>query len=170
MKLPHLGLVCALIACFAACGPAANTNQTSTISNTQTPPINANTPSIAPTTVPLANTNSSAANSNVAVASAEDFSASQALYTQHCTACHGAGGVGQNMGSMKIPSLKSASALALSDAEINNYITNGALDKGMPAFKGKLTKAQIETMVRYIRTEIQGQTAKSSAAASKTAG
>lgn len=161
MKLPHLSLVCALVACFANCGPAANTNQTATISNTSTPPVNANTPPLVATTAPPAN-------ANVAVAAAEDFTASRALYTQHCTACHGAGGVGQNMGSMKIPSLKAPAAVELTDAAINNYITNGALDKGMPAFKGKLTKTQIEDMVRYIRVEIQGQTAK--AGAPKTAG
>lgn len=170
MKLSHLSLACTLATSFAACSAASNTNQTAAVVNT--PPsssVNSNAAPIAspvPAEAPV-NTNQ-AANANVALASAEDFTASRALYAKQCAACHGAGGEGQNMGSMNIPSLKSAATMSDTDAELNNYITNGALDKGMPAFKGKLTKAQIETMVRYIRTEIQDKGAKG-AAAPKTA-
>ncbi len=161
MKRLHLGFVCALSIIFTGCSATSNSNQTSLVTNTQ--PSSAVNSNVAPVAAP-ANTNSAAAadNANVALASAEDFTTTRALYAQHCTACHGAGGEGQNMGSMKIPSLKSTATVAHTDAELNNFITNGEIDEGMPAFKGKLSKSQIETMVRYIRTEIQGKGAKGS--------
>ncbi len=46
--------------------------------------------------------------------------------------------------------LNGAEVQAMSDADLNAAITNG---KGkMPAYKGKLTDAQISGLVKYIRT------------------
>ena len=42
-----------------------------------------------------------------------------------------------------------------SDEKISGYIVNGVVDEGMPAFKDKLTEAQIREIVAFVRTDIQ---------------
>ncbi len=69
-----------------------------------------------------------------------------------CAACHGATGTGDTtMGkNLKIRDLGSADVQKQSDADLNGIITKG---KGkMPAYDGKLTKEQIDGLVKYIRT------------------
>jgi len=68
-------------------------------------------------------------------------------YKAKCAMCHGADGTGKApMGS----NLTSADVQKMSDADLIADITNG---KGkMPAYKGKLTDAQIKDLVAYIRT------------------
>jgi cytochrome c6 len=66
--------------------------------------------------------------------------------------CHGADGSGATpMGkSMGLKDLGSPAIQSLSDADLTAAITNG---KGkMPAYKGKLTDAQISDVVSYLRT------------------
>jgi mono/diheme cytochrome c family protein len=65
-----------------------------------------------------------------------------------CAMCHGADGSGK--AAMGTKSLGSADIQKMSDADLNAAITNG---KGkMPAYKGKLTDAQIGDLVKFIRT------------------
>lgn len=69
-----------------------------------------------------------------------------------CAMCHGADGKGQTaMGkTLNIRDLGSADVQGQSDADLTNIITNG---KGkMPKYDGKLTKDQINDVVKYIRT------------------
>jgi len=68
-------------------------------------------------------------------------------YKAKCAMCHGPDGMGKPpMGT----NLTSADAQGMSDADLTAAITNG---KGkMPAYKGKLTDAQISDLVKYIRT------------------
>ena len=69
-----------------------------------------------------------------------------------CAACHGATGAGDTtMGkNLKIRDLGSADVQKQSDADLDTIITKG---KGkMPAYDGKLTKEQIDGLVKYIRT------------------
>lgn len=68
-------------------------------------------------------------------------------YKAKCAMCHGADGMGKApMGS----NLTSADVQKMSDADLTAAITSG---KGkMPAYKGKLTDAQISDLVKYIRT------------------
>jgi len=69
-----------------------------------------------------------------------------------CAACHGGDGKGDTgMGkAMKLRDLGSADVQAQSDADLNNIVTNG---KGkMPKYDGKLSKEQIEDLVKYMRT------------------
>ena len=69
------------------------------------------------------------------------------LYKAKCAACHGADGSKSMMGAKP---LSGAEVQGMSDADLNGAITNG---KGkMPAYKGKLTDAQITELVSYIRT------------------
>jgi mono/diheme cytochrome c family protein len=68
-------------------------------------------------------------------------------YKAKCAMCHGPDGMGKApMGT----NLTSADVQGMSDADLTAAITSG---KGkMPAYKGKLTDAQISDLVKYIRT------------------
>ncbi len=68
------------------------------------------------------------------------------LYSQKCALCHGKDGkgtpTGKKMGSKDLTTLK------LSQEQVVNDIANG---KGkMPAFKGKITDAQIDALAKYV--------------------
>lgn len=68
-------------------------------------------------------------------------------YKAKCAGCHGADGSKSMMGAKP---LNGAEVQKMSDADLNGAITNG---KGkMPAYKGKLTDAQINDLVKYIHT------------------
>src|ERR1700690_4484412 len=65
-----------------------------------------------------------------------------------CAMCHGADGAGKP--AMGTKDLGSADIQKMSDADLTGAITNG---KGkMPAYKGKLTDAQMGDLVKYVRT------------------
>jgi len=73
------------------------------------------------------------------------------LYAAKCKMCHGADGLAATpmAKSMKILSFKDAAEVKLSDAQLIAATTDG---KGkMPAYKGKLTDAQIKDVVATIR-------------------
>lgn len=75
-----------------------------------------------------------------------------AVYKSKCAMCHGADGKGDSpIGkSMKLRDLGSPEVQKQTDAELIAVTTDG---KGkMPAYKGKLTEAQIKEVVSYIRT------------------
>jgi cytochrome c6 len=75
-----------------------------------------------------------------------------ATFKAKCAMCHGATGAGDTvMGkNLKLKDLGSAEVQKQSDAELTTIITDG---KGkMPAYKGKLTEAQITELVSHIRT------------------
>ncbi len=92
-------------------------------------------------------------------ASVDEFAAAKANYAKHCEACHGpeaTGGVVKvDNKQIKVPSLKSDHALKHTDDQITKMITNG--EEAMPAFKDKMTSAEIAEMVRYVRKGIQGK-------------
>ena len=68
-------------------------------------------------------------------------------YKAKCAMCHGADGSKSMMGAKP---LNGADVQKMSDADLTEAITNG---KGkMPAYKGKLTDAQIKDLVSYIKT------------------
>ena len=75
-----------------------------------------------------------------------------AIYKAKCAMCHGPDGAGQTtMGkNMKLRDLRSADVQKQTDAELLKWIADG---KGkMPAYKGKLTPADIDALVAFIRT------------------
>jgi mono/diheme cytochrome c family protein len=82
------------------------------------------------------------------VCSTYTFADAGADYKAKCAMCHGANGEGK--APMKTRDFASADVQKQSDADLNGIITNGK-DK-MPAYKGKLTDAQISDLVKYIRT------------------
>lgn len=76
-----------------------------------------------------------------------DFSATQQLYEQHCTVCHGAqriGGAG--------PALLPESLGRIKKAEASKAISEGRPASQMAAYKDILSPAQIENMVEYLYT------------------
>ena len=75
-----------------------------------------------------------------------------AIYKAKCAMCHGPDGAGQTtMGkNMKLRDLRSAEVQKQTNAELVKWIADG---KGkMPAYKGKLTPADIDALVVFIRT------------------
>lgn len=73
-------------------------------------------------------------------------------YKAKCAMCHGADGLAATPAgkSMKVLSFKAPEMLKASDAQ---FIASTKDGKGkMPAYKGKLTDAQITDLVTYIRT------------------
>ena len=74
------------------------------------------------------------------------------VYKAKCAMCHGADGSGQTpVGkTMKIKDLRSEEVQKQTDIELTKMISGG---KGkMPAFGQKLTTAEIQTVIAYIRT------------------
>ncbi len=60
------------------------------------------------------------------------------LYTDNCAPCHGAKGIG-------------GTAVALTASNANrSVIEKGNIDKGMPAFEGKLTADEITAILGYL--------------------
>ncbi|MGN6186161.1 MAG: c-type cytochrome [Thermoanaerobaculia bacterium] len=85
----------------------------------------------------------------VPVALAEDGAA---IFKAKCAMCHGPNGDGQTtMGkNLKLRDLGSADVQKLSDADLIKITTDG---KGkMPAYKGKLSDADIAAVVKHLRT------------------
>ncbi len=74
------------------------------------------------------------------------------LYGAKCASCHGKDGAGATpMGkNLKLKDLGSADVQKASDADLKTVIDKG---KGkMPAYGGKLTPAQIDELVKHIRS------------------
>ena len=73
-------------------------------------------------------------------------------YKAKCASCHGADGLAATpMGkAMKVLSFKAPEMVKATDAQ---FVTSTKDGKGkMPAYKGKLTDAQIKDVIGYIRT------------------
>lgn len=85
----------------------------------------------------------------VPTALAEDGAA---LFKAKCAMCHGQTGDGQTtMGkNMKLRDLGSADVQKQTDAELTKITTDGK--NKMPAYKGKLSDAEIAAVVKHIRS------------------
>jgi cytochrome c oxidase cbb3-type subunit 3 len=71
-----------------------------------------------------------------------------AIYDKDCAKCHGAKGEG--LKSLETPNFQDPKwQAAHTDKQLNSAIANG--EGVMPAFKGKLTPAQITSLVKHIR-------------------
>jgi len=75
-----------------------------------------------------------------------------ATYKAKCQMCHGATGMADTPAgkSTKARPFNSPDVMKMSDADLINITTNG--HNKMPAYKGKLTEAQIKDVVAYIHT------------------
>lgn len=77
--------------------------------------------------------------------------AGKSTYATKCSICHGPDGhgntpIGKNL---KIKDFHSPEVQGMSDADLKSVITNGK--NKMPSFKGKLTDAQIDQVLAYVR-------------------
>ena len=83
------------------------------------------------------------------VASAEN--PGKGIFTSKCIICHGADGTGKTQigKTLKIPDFHSPEIKKLPDADLKTVITNGK--NKMPPFKEKLTEAQIDQVLSYVR-------------------
>lgn len=91
-------------------------------------------------------------------ASVDEFATARANYTKNCEACHGPEGQGglvkADNKQIKVPSLHAEHAKKHKDEEMVDFITNG--HEEMPAFKTKLSAAEINDLVRFVRKVYQG--------------
>jgi mono/diheme cytochrome c family protein len=114
------------------------------------------------------NTNSTSNANNIAVASpqaeataasTDDLASARKIYSEQCTKCHkedGTGGVTQlEDKKIKAPNFSSERMKKDEDAEWIKVIENGEEEDGMPAYKGKLSDAEIKDLVKFIRREFQ---------------
>jgi cytochrome c6 len=73
------------------------------------------------------------------------------LFKAKCAGCHGGDGSGNTSAgkSLKLRDLGSAEVQKQTDDELTAIIANGK--SPMPAYKGKITDAQIKELVTYLR-------------------
>lgn len=84
------------------------------------------------------------------IASAQGLSGND-VYKTKCAGCHGANGEGKP--AMKIKAMKDYASL--SEAQLTDAIENGKKDSkpAMPGYKGKLTEAQVKSLVAAIKAQ-----------------
>jgi mono/diheme cytochrome c family protein len=95
-----------------------------------------------------------------AAATPDEFVFARANWATDCSGCHGDQGKGglvkiPDGTKLKVPSLLEGHALKHIDEDYVDQIENGG--DGMPKFKDKLTPEEIQTLVKFIRHEIQGR-------------
>ena len=83
----------------------------------------------------------------------------KAIYEQHCVACHGAQGRGDGPEapylSPRPASLISAATSIKSDKELLAVIANGKLRTAMLPWKDRLTEAQQQDVLAYVRSFVR---------------
>ncbi len=86
-------------------------------------------------------------------ASSPTATLTEQTFTRNCAICHGAHGEGKIINNLTVPSLREGRAVADSDAQLMNQITNGG--NGMPPFRLQLSSTEIANLVKYIRGDLQ---------------
>lgn len=89
--------------------------------------------------------------------SVDELALGRKIYMSNCAACHKENGTGGPITiegkTIKPHNLTSDHVKKFDDAKIYKYIYEGVEDEGMPAFKDKLSEADIREVVRFIRVE-----------------
>ena len=89
----------------------------------------------------------------------DELASARDHFQKNCVGCHGEKGEGGRKEvdgkRFKVPSFREGHALEHTDEKFVVQISEG--DDEMPAFKDKLTPAQINDLVRFIRKEFQGK-------------
>src|SRR5207302_9297500 len=87
----------------------------------------------------------------VTVLAAPQDQTGQTLFKGNCATCHSQNGTPTAVGkSLNAPDLGSAPVQSQTKAQLQQIISNG---KGnMPAFKDKLSEAEIDSLVAYVHT------------------
>jgi mono/diheme cytochrome c family protein len=139
MKNLKIFLATGVLAIAAACGNPGPAN------------VNFNTAAL--------NTSTGNGAATPAATPADELVMGRSLYEQNCAGCHKEDGTGGKMTiegkTLNVDDLTSDKIKKFDDAKIAKYIHDGVEDEGMPAFKDKLSEAQIREIVRYVQTGIQ---------------
>ena len=103
-------------------------------------------------------TNNTAQPTPSATATPDAFANARAIYARDCQECHGPEGKGGRVklddgSQLRVPSFREGHALRHPNSEFVKQIMNGG--DGMPAYKDKLSQAEVDQMVSYIRNEFQ---------------
>jgi mono/diheme cytochrome c family protein len=91
-------------------------------------------------------------------APAQDADPTRALFQRNCAVCHGKDGEGQQVGTLRVPALREGRPATDPDERLFAQISDGG--NGMPPFKFSLTDEQIRDLVRFVREDVQGRSAK----------
>ncbi|MBC7929321.1 MAG: cytochrome c [Rubrivivax sp.] len=91
-------------------------------------------------------------------APAQDGDATRTLFQRNCAVCHGKDGEGQQVGTLRVPSLREGRPVTDPDERLFAQISDGG--GGMPPFKFSLTDEQIRELVRFVREDVQRQSQK----------
>ena len=96
---------------------------------------------------------------STAAATPDAFAAARGTFAKNCQRCHGPDGTGgpvklDDGTKIKVPSLRQGHALRHPDSDYVKQITEGG--DGMPAFKDKLKRPEIDELIQFIRHEFQG--------------
>jgi len=90
-------------------------------------------------------------------ATPDEFAFARSAFQKNCVGCHGEDGTGGvktvDGKKMTVPSFHEGHALKHSDEEFVKQIMDGG--DGMPAFKDKLSTAEMNDLVKFIRKVIQ---------------
>ncbi len=94
-----------------------------------------------------------------AVEASAESPAGKAIYEQHCVSCHGPQGRGDGPESPYLSprpaSLISAATSIKSDQELLAVIANGKPRTAMPPWKDRLTEAQQQDVLAYVRSFVR---------------
>lgn len=145
MHLIKSSLIFAAVAVFAAaCSqPAVNRSNAGIVTNANTSAVlNANgTGEVTP---------------NPQRERVEELASGKELFATNCMICHKDDGTGGKVTikgkNLDADDLTSTKIKGFSDEKIGGYIRDGVEDEGMPAFKDKLTEAEIKTLITHVRT------------------
>jgi cytochrome c553 len=86
----------------------------------------------------------------------ESKSYEASLFRQNCAICHGPEGNGRMLDNgTKVPSLREGPFKAVTEAAIQNQITNGG--NGMVPFRDQLTQREINMMTEFVYHDLRGQ-------------
>ena len=113
----------------------------------------------APTNTASVNKSTPVPTATAAATPVDELAGGRELFKQNCAICHKEDGTGGKMTiegkTINPDDLTSDKIKKFTDEKIAGYITNGVVDEGMPAFKDKLSEAQIRDVVAYVRRGIQ---------------
>ena len=89
----------------------------------------------------------------------DELASARINFKKNCETCHGETGEGGpkevDGKRFKVPNLREGHALKHTDEKFVVQITEG--DEEMPAFKDKLSTAEINDLVKFVRKEFQGK-------------
>ena len=111
---------------------------------------------VTPTNTPTASASPAAP---AATTPADPLAVARTNYAKHCESCHGPEGRGGLVKvedkQIKVASLKAPGVIKHTDEQLAKVVTNG--EEEMPAFKDKMTQAEIQDLITFIRKEFQGK-------------